>query len=1043
MSVATDKDWQKEFGIEHAGINTFIATKEDLNAAIGAASQGHVLRRAFDLLKLDGILCTQNIPLVYFKTLKKIDVTEVVRLHRRFWNHGGAPILVLVSPLEVHVYSGLVRPVSGAEGADSMPGLVKILQRASAALREFLPSVESGEFFRKHQQSFNPEHRVDRDLLNNLQATRETLLTVSAGGLEDRILDALLCRLVFACYLFDRGVVGESYLESIGLRNATHLRDVLALQPKARAKNVLYKLFEKLGEDFNGDLFSEDLNAEAEQVAVEYISPLDAFFHATDVGTGQTSFWPYDFGVIPVEAISAIYERFLKAEKKEGAFYTPRFLAELVLDLALAKTPTLLACRYLDPACGSGIFLVGLFNRIAEEWKRANPDARNDRRARELRRVLCTNLWGIDKNPTACRITAFSLYLAYLDQLSPRDIQELQQKGHKLPTLVHYPTPTSGRAIEGNIWCGDFFDTAANYPANADLVIGNPPWGSTALPGTLAANWCADPEHQYPIPDKQIAAAFIGKAAFHVADGGRICFVLPHGTLFNQSKTAIAFQKAFLKKHALDCVLNLADYQRFLFEEAEHPALVIGYQAQAPANLRHTINYWTPKTNWLVTKAEVIAIQPEDRSTLTVGEVLQDLEGPDAPQIWKQRYWATPRDWRLIDRISLYSRLRERVRQQREKVSNKPWLIAEGLQPVGKGDKPEESKVVALPSDRFIRAKSKAIDLFLLEDDCTKLPSAEFTVRDGSNTVTDIFRAPHVLVAKGFTSTAFADFDVSFRHALRGICGPREDRSLLVFLAAYLRCSLAKYFFFHTSSSWGVGRQYVGVEEILRLPFPLPEEMPSPERAAAIIAEVDRLVTTTARAADEDFADRRGLVKQASAAIEALVEEYFDIVPEEKSLIEDTVRVTVPSVRPTRKRPLVPTIEPSKEKQRVDYTKELCDTLNGWSKNGPFRVHGFTTVSREFGVGIAVLEKLRLDAQSVGIPEDFQQVFAAMHELRDASSQRLNTFELIRGAKVFDRNRLYLIKPIGQRFWTKTAALNDADEIAGTILMHAKGGTAW
>ena len=126
--------------------------------------------------------------------------------------------------------------------------------------------------------------------------------------------------------------------------------------------------------------------------------------------------------------------------------------------------------------------------------------------------------------------------------------------------------------------------------------------------------------------------------------------LFPYTTLFDLSKTAIAFQKAFLKKHALDCVLNLADYQRFLFEEAEHPALVIGYQAQAPANLRHTINYWTPKTNWLVTKAEVIAIQPEDRSTLTVGEVLQDLEGPDAPQIWKQRYWATPRDWRLIDR---------------------------------------------------------------------------------------------------------------------------------------------------------------------------------------------------------------------------------------------------------------------------------------------------------------------------------------------------------------------------------------------------------
>ena len=60
---------------------------------------------------------------------------------------------------------------------------------------------------------------------------------------------------------------------------------------------------------------------------------------------------------IPVEAISAIYERFLKdSDKLEGAFYTPRFLAEIVLNVALAKMPSLLGHRYLDPACGSGIF---------------------------------------------------------------------------------------------------------------------------------------------------------------------------------------------------------------------------------------------------------------------------------------------------------------------------------------------------------------------------------------------------------------------------------------------------------------------------------------------------------------------------------------------------------------------------------------------------------------------------------------------------------------------------------------------------------------
>ncbi len=49
-------------------------------------------------------------------------------------------------------------------------------------------------------------------------------------------------------------------------------------------------------------------------------------------------------------------------------------------------------------------------NRIAEEWKQANPNARNDRRARELMQILQESLFGSDINPTACRITAFSLH---------------------------------------------------------------------------------------------------------------------------------------------------------------------------------------------------------------------------------------------------------------------------------------------------------------------------------------------------------------------------------------------------------------------------------------------------------------------------------------------------------------------------------------------------------------------------------------------------------------------------------------------------------
>jgi len=1039
MHVIAANDWRKSFGIGDAQPRSFFASKAELNAPGMDASQGHVLRRAFDLLKLDGVFCAGNTPLVYFKVVKRIDVAEVASLHRTFWNHGGAPILVLIAPDQVHIYSGLVRPLPHTDPSGTIPALVDTLDWTSVAIREFLPTVESGEFFHRHSKSFDPALRVDRVLLDNLQATRGKLVAISPGRIDNRVLDALLCRLVFACYLFDRGVVGQTYLKGIGLRNAGHLRDVLGLQPRAKAKKYLYDLFRKLGKDFNGDLFSDNLDAEARLVSASYIDPLDDFLRATDIQSGQSSFWPYDFAAIPIEAISAIYERFLKgSDKLEGAFYTPRFLAELVLDVALRNSPSLLGRRCLDPACGSGIFLVGLFNRMAEEWMQANPEARNDRRARELRKVLCS-LYGVDINPTACRITAFSLYLAYLDQLSPRDIQELQEKGHKLPRLVHYSDNGRGK-VEGNIWCGDFFADHPDYPIDADLVVGNPPWGSIAVKGTPAAKWCANPNHQYPIPDKQISAAFIWKAAHHVADSGKICLVLPHGTIFNHSTTALEFQRSLFKRHAVDLVLNLVDYQFFLFEEARHPAIVMIYRKEAPENRRHSIEYWGPKTDWLVTRAEVIAVMPEDRCTLSTGEVLDDLEGTDAPQIWKQRYWATARDRRLIDRLSLYARLRDQVRQTREKETVKRWVIAEGFQPLGENDDPKTAKPLRLTSRLFIEASSSKLDLFLSSSECTQLPSNKLTVRRTSNPL--VFKAPHVLVAKGFTSIAFADFDVSFRHALRGISGPKEDRELLIFLAAYLRSSLARYFMFQTSSNWGVSRQEIHVEELLRLPFPLPDAMPSPQRAWEIVRDIGRIVTSAATEASVDFADRDGIVQIASKSIEGLIDGYFDILPQEKTLIDDAVGIIIPSVRPSRTNPVIPTIKPSTEKQQGQYLKRLCDTLNAWAKTGPYTVQGRAAVSTTLGIGVAVLQKLRSGEIAPGPAEDLSDLLTALDRLREITSQKLNTLELIRGAKVFDRDRLFLVKPIGQRFWTETAALNDADEIAGTILMRTGQGVA-
>ena len=1030
MSSLAVKDWREDFGIDKRQPPGLFTSKDQM---IPTTPQAHLLRRAFESLEVDGVLCADHSPLIYFKKMASITTDAVYKLHRQFWNHGGAPILVLISDTDVHVYSGMTRPGQTAPiASDQLPSHIETLNRVAVTLRGFLTAVESGEYFRRHEKSFNPAQRVDRDLLENLQATCEKLQTIPRQKISVQVLDALLCRLVFTCYLFDREVIDANYLAALGIRNSNHLRDVLAIQPPSKAKSSLYKLFEKLRKDFNGDLFSDDLKDEADGVLDDHVITLNDFFHGTSVKSGQASFWPYDFAFIPIETISAIYERFLKeADEKVGAFYTPRFLAEVVLDMALADTPTLLGKRALDPACGSGIFLVGLFNRIAEEWKQANPKARNDTKARELMRLLQTHLFGVDLKETACRITAFSLYLAYLDQLSPRGIQELQEKGRALPRLI---------VAGGNIQCADFFAGDVVFPSDVDILIGNPPWGSIASSETPAGKWCAAQER--PLPDKQIAAAFVWKAVEHLGAGGTVCFVLPHGLIFNHSTTALQFQQSWVTTHTIECVLNLADLRFFLFEKAIHPAIVVRYGKCAPKDKSHSISYWSPKADWTVTKTEVITVAPQDRTTFTVGEVLKDLAGPDAPQIWKRRFWATGRDHRLLDRLSLYPRLRNSVRQIREKHSRKPWLIAQGFQPLGPGDRAENAKTITFPTTAFIAGSTEGLGLFTHTNDCDKLSSKSVLARRGrSDESIDVFRAPHVLISRGFTSTgfsncAFAAFDVSFRSSMRGIHGPKADAPLLMFLAAYLRSSIATFYLLHTSSSLGIYRPEVHDEELLRIPFPLPDEQSNPKRCWSIVREVAAIITQATANADAILVDRDSLVSAASKRIDPLLDEYFDILPPEKALIEDTVNITIKSIQPTQGQLPVETVKPISANQLLAYSNQVCAMLNGWAKRGTDAVRGTAIASTDLGVGLAVFEKV--DRRNAKVPMDTVgiDVLSALDNLRQAASQKHNTLDLVRGVMAFSGNRLYVVKPIGRRQWSITAAMNDADEIAGTILMH-------
>ncbi|MCC9645201.1 hypothetical protein LOC71_23225 [Rhodopirellula sp. JC740] len=376
-------------------------------------------------------------------------------------------------------------------------------------------------------------------------------------------------------------------------------------------------------------------------------------------------------------------------------------------------------------------------------------------------------------------------------------------------------------------------------------------------------------------------------------------------------------------------------------------------------------------------------------------------------------------------------RLRDNVRQIREK-SDKRWLIAQGFQPLGPGDDPAEAKQIELPSQFFVEAKNQSFDLFLTAEECTDLGSNIVTVRKRSSVNTEVFHAPHVLVTRGFSNVAFLDFPASFRSSVRGIVGPDTDQDLLAFLAAFLRSDVARFYLFHTSSNWGITRSEVRDDELLRLPFPFPD---SPGQSA-ITSKIAKCIRAAALEPENPLADRSVIVGKATCQISPLIDEYFGITSSERDLINDTIGMVIPSTRPTRSRLNVPTVKQSAATQRDAFVSRVCGLLNGWSKRSGGGVRGQVIASEDAGLAVAILERVDRSLVSMPMPEEPMSIVGILGRLREIATKRRAALEFVRGVKVFDDDRLYIVKSLDQRNWTLTAAMNDADEIAGSLLMR-------
>lgn len=1053
----------------------FYDSLEAVRSDIDLIGYVSVIERAWQEMKLHGVLCLDTKPVLYLKEHgRQFSYRERIRLQKLFWNQGVANILVLADPKSVYLYSGLTNPKKEPSNKDfGENALIEKLKCADYVLRikTFFHDLASGHYYEKKQSFFDPQQTVDAWLLDNLRALRDTLIQGN-DGLKAKEAHAFIGRVLFLCYLLDRGIVSVGSPNPGGTATML-LAEKLEISTHKERIAFLYGLFDDLKIRFNGNMFDQDLTSEKQYIQPEHINKLILFLGGHEVESGQRSlgFWPYDFKMIPVEAISAIYEDFLSTEdsneqRGRGAFYTPRFLAEMVVDRAVREEPELLDRNFLDPACGSGIFLVILFNRLANRWIHTQNGLDSYiTRANALRDILARRIRGVDIEETACRIACFSLYLAYLDFFDPPDIRKhIARTGRPLPKLLNYgDTPNRPDADIPVILKADFLSEETLSGEKFQCIIGNPPWQGRGR--------------------KQLAQKFLQKVPHFLIKNGIGCMLLPTKILQNQTD---AFQAKWLTDVTLQSVLQMADYSFLLFQNALCPAFIARFKNTPAQPTRHMVEFTAPKFNRDGLRQGVVTVNPSSRTWLPLADILEATRSETTPVVWKRRLWGSPRDQKLLDMLHSLPSLREHVDvlselriQRRERT--KRWIIGQGLKPwplrKTKSDRPPK-KITWPLTTLFIESSPWNSDLLALKEDAItfedRLRKKSYRL-DAlySRPPSELFCQPMVLVSQGFRKVAYCDFDVLFQHSLQSIAGPSKDKDLLMFLSAYLRSNLARYFLFHTSANWGSERDKVHLNELLRVPFPLPGHEFISSGSHHIIKQVSQKFTQYRKSLKNAFKnlkaeagrsslfdnevldiskkwkhERKILTNALQQELEPLIYDYFDLTDQEIILIEDTIRVFEPSSTPTTWRSqqtvtLNPidrsTVEPYATEGLGAYADTLTDTLNSWAKaeGSNYRICAKGGTDKNTGLAMVSVE-LAGNGEKYQIKPILKNLVKTLDRLNRHSSKMQGTLLYQRDILFFQGKQVHIVRPNILLNWTRTAALNDAARIYGDITLARK-----
>jgi hypothetical protein len=663
-------------------------------------------------------------------------------LHQRLWSWGGVPLLYRVTP-------GLVQLFRCAHKADfESQGKVVFKPYTTLKLAAQIASDPWWDAERLRNGTLWDDPKVCKTLLSGRHAAQKTLINEvkllhenldKKDILPKPLRRKLLILSLLIAYLEARKVFEADYFARFRA-GATKFFEVLADGP------ALVNLLEHLDVRFNGNVFSLSKDDGAALRDSQQLAPFARLVEGKQEAGGQLTLWQrYSFADLPIELISHIYQLFVS--DTAVAVYTPPFLVRLMLGEVLSCERLDRLDRekevILDPACGSGVFLVEAYKRLVLHWR-----SRNDwkRPGISVLKKLLTRVHGMDLEVGAVELAAFSLCLALCDALKPEEIRVSVRLFPKL--------------MEKSIHSGCFFEARerGRVKAKIGVVVGNPPFSSSL--GTPAAQRSYDryQEEHGTLPDKQLAYLFLHECMEMIAKGGILSLLQQYNFLYNQQ--SLDFRRRFIERWDVREILDFISV-RGMFQKggADTKVVVVVAEANRPPPERQILHA-TLRRSGRADAEQGFDIDYYDMHWLPRNLALTN-DG-----VWRSDLLGGGRVLGFVDRL-------KKFRTLKQYAEKRGWDHGEGFIEGARGVSHPADHIIGkplLPSEAITEVGINASAITVAPDKPIEGPRSEKR-----------FTPPMLLVREQFDlhHGVWTNHYLTYKNQTVGFCGPIADRERL------------------------------------------------------------------------------------------------------------------------------------------------------------------------------------------------------------------------------------------------------------------------